>query len=120
MNKMNSMIQLYKKNIISCYNNLYKDIYIYKEMKYYEHIFSIIVNIIILTYVLVALGVWSYYPTYLQTLEFYHDVFICSILLLVYNPIYQVSISPQFLRTIGFSAGIAILLNLISRIVQHV
>ena len=112
MNKMNSMIRLYN-------NNLYQ-IYIEKKMKYYEHIFSIIVNIIIFTYVLVALGIWSYYPNYLQTLEFYHDMFICSILLLVYNPIYQVSVSPQFLRTIGFSAGIAILVNLISRIVQRV
>jgi len=89
-------------------------------MKYYERIFSIVVNVIILTYVLVALGVWSYYPNYLRTVEFYHDMFICSILLMVYNPIYQVSLSEQFLRKIGFSAGIAIFINLISRVAQYV
>lgn len=84
-------------------------------MKYYERIFSIIVNVIVLTYVLVGLGIWSYYPDYLQTLKFYHDIFICSILLMVYNPIYQVSVSTKFLSDIGFSAGIAILFNSISR-----
>lgn len=89
-------------------------------MKYYERIFSIMVNVIILTYVLVALGVWSYFPDYLSTIEFYHDTFICCILLMVYNPIYQVSFSANFMRKIGFSAGIAILFNLISRAVQQV
>ena len=85
-------------------------------MKYYERFFYVLVNIILVTYVLVGLGIWSYYPEYLRTLEMYQNAFICIVLLLVYNPVYSIAVSETFLRKVGFSAGIAIGLNLLQSI----
>lgn len=94
-------------------NIIYVYIYI---MKYYERFFYVLVNIILVTYVLVGLGIWSYYPEYLRTLEMYQNAFICIVLLLVYNPVYSIAVSETFLRKVGFSAGIAIGLNLFQSI----
>lgn len=84
----------------------------HKLHKFNEHLYNFIINMTYLLYFLIALGLSAKAPGYLDTLNFYTEIYISIFLMLRFNPFVNVKFT-RLDKKIIFSASVFLLFSTI-------
>lgn len=76
--------------------------------KFQENIFTIVITLTWILYIIIAFGISSSAPNYLNDLQYYTKIYVSLFLILRFNPFRRVKFTDLD-REIAFSAGIFLL-----------
>ena len=81
-------------------------------MKYYEKMYYYGKYIVYFLYIVTFLGVWDKAPIYLTQVDYYLKLLIALLLIVLFNPLHNISKFNEFHKDVAFSAGFLLLTSM--------